>query len=43
MIYVPADLASMVAGQIAAAVRVDAMLAEISAINAELLSRREVS
>jgi transposase len=43
MVYVPADLASLVAGQVAAAVRVDAMLAEISAINAELLSRREVS
>jgi len=43
MVYVPAGFASMVAAQVAAAVRVDAALAEISAINAELLARREVS
>jgi transposase len=40
LVYVPADLVETVAGQVAAAVRVEAALAEITAINAELLARR---
>jgi hypothetical protein len=43
MLYVPADLVDLVSGQVAAAVRVEAVLAEISAVNAELLARRELS
>jgi transposase len=43
MLYVPADLVDLVSGQVAAAARVEAVLAEISAINAELLARRELS
>jgi hypothetical protein len=37
---VPAELAETVAGQVAIADRVEAVLAEITAINAELLARR---
>jgi hypothetical protein len=40
LVYVPADLVETVAGQVATAVRVEAALAEITAINAELLARR---
>jgi uncharacterized protein DUF6788 len=43
MLYVPADLAELVSGQVAATARIEAVLAEISAINAELLARRELS
>jgi hypothetical protein len=43
MVYVPADLVDLVSGQVAAAARVEAALGEISAINAELLARRELS
>ena len=43
MLYVPADLVDLVSGHVAAAARVEAVLAEISAINAELLARRELS
>lgn len=43
MLYVPADLVDLVSGQVAATVRVEAVLAEISAVNAELLARRELS
>ncbi len=43
MLYVPADLVELVSGQVAATVRVEAVLAEISAVNAELLARRELS
>jgi len=40
MVYVPTDLTEMVTGQVAAGSRLDAVLAEIAAINAELLARR---
>jgi len=40
LVYVPAELAETVAGQVAIADRVEAVLAEITAINAELLARR---
>jgi hypothetical protein len=40
LVYVPAELAERVAGQVALADRVEAVLAEITAINAELLARR---
>lgn len=43
MVYVPADLVDLVSGQVAAAARLEAVLAEISAINTELLIRRELS
>jgi transposase len=43
MVYVPADLVDLESGQVAAAAHVEAVLAEISAINAELLARRELS
>jgi hypothetical protein len=43
MVYVPADLVELVSGQVAAAARIEAVLAEISTINAELLARRELS
>jgi hypothetical protein len=40
MVYVPAELAEAVARRVAASEQVDAVLAEISAINLELLARR---
>jgi hypothetical protein len=40
LVYVPANLVETVAGQVAAGVRVEVVLAEITAINAELLVRR---
>ena len=40
MIYVPAELAEVVERRVAASEQVDAVLAEISAINLELLARR---
>ena len=40
MVYVPAELTEMVTGRVAAGSRLDAVLAEIAAINAELLARR---
>jgi hypothetical protein len=40
LVYVPAELAETVAGQVAVAARVEALLAEITAINTELLARR---
>jgi hypothetical protein len=40
LVYVPAELAETVTGQVALADRVEAVLAEITAINAELLARR---
>ena len=43
MVYVSADLVDLVSGQVAATARIEVMLAEISAINAELLARRELS
>ncbi len=43
MVYVSADLVDLVSGQVVATARIEAMLAEISAINAELLARRELS
>jgi hypothetical protein len=43
MVYVPADLVALVSGQVAATARIEAVLTEISAINAELLARRELS
>jgi hypothetical protein len=43
LVYVPADLVDLVSGQVAATARIEAVLAEISAINAELLARRELS
>ncbi len=43
LVYVPANLAEMVAGQVAAAAQVEAVLAEITAINTELLARRVVN
>jgi len=41
MIYLPVDLLDPVTGRLAASGRIDAVLAEISAINAELVVRRE--
>jgi transposase len=43
LVYVPTNLVEMVAGQVAAAAQVEAVLAEITAINTELLARRVVS
>lgn len=43
MLYIPADLVEVVSGQVAATAHIEAVLAEISAINAELLARRELS
>ena len=40
MVYVPRDLTETVTGRVAAGSRLDAVLAEIAAINAELLARR---
>jgi len=40
MVYVPAELAETVSGQVRAGSRVEAVLAEITAINIELLVRR---
>jgi hypothetical protein len=40
LVYVPTELAETVAGQVAVAARVEAVLAEITAINTELLARR---
>ncbi len=40
LVYVPRDLTETVTGQVAAGSRLDAVLAEIAAINAELLARR---
>jgi hypothetical protein len=40
MVYVPTDLTETVTGQVAAGTRLDVVLAEIAAINAELLARR---
>lgn len=42
MVYVPAELAEVVARRVAASERTEAVLAEISAINLELLARREL-
>lgn len=40
MVYVPAELTETVSVQVAAGTRVEAVLAEITAINTELLARR---
>jgi hypothetical protein len=40
MVYVPAELTETVTEHVAAAARVEAALAEITAINTELLARR---
>src|SRR3954447_26868582 len=40
LVYVPAQLAEPVAGQVAVGERLEAVLTEIPAINAELLARR---
>lgn len=42
MVYVPAELAEVVARRVAASERTEAVLGEISAINLELLARREL-
>lgn len=42
MVYVPAALGEVVARRVAATERFDAVAAEISAINVELLARREL-
>jgi hypothetical protein len=42
MVYVPADLAAVVERRVTASERTEAVLAEISAINLELLARREL-
>lgn len=42
LVYVPAALAEVVARRVAATGRIEAVLAEISAINLELLARREL-
>jgi hypothetical protein len=42
LIYVPATLADLVAGRVAAGASVRQLLAAISAINVELLARREL-
>jgi hypothetical protein len=41
-VYVPAGLLEVVSGKVAAAARIEAALAEITAINAELLARRDL-
>jgi hypothetical protein len=41
MIYLPTDLVDPVTGRLDASGRIDAVLAEIAAINTELLVRRE--
>ena len=41
MIYLPTDLVDPVTGQLDASGRIDAVLAQIAAINTELLVRRE--
>lgn len=41
MVYLPADLAESVTGRLAASERIEATLAQIAAINTELLIRRE--
>jgi hypothetical protein len=41
MIYLPADLVDPVTGRLDASGRIDAVLAQIAAINTELLARRE--
>lgn len=41
-VYVPAELADVVSRRVAASERTEAVLAEISAINLELLARREL-
>jgi uncharacterized protein DUF6788 len=41
-VYVPAGLLEVVSGKVAAAAGFEAALAEITAINAELLARREL-
>ena len=41
-VYVPAGLVEVVTGKVAAAARFEAVLAEITAINAELLARRDL-
>lgn len=40
LVYVPAELTETVSGHVAAAARVEAVLAAITAINTELLARR---
>lgn len=40
LVYLPAELVEIVAGQVAVAARVEAVLSEITAINTELLARR---
>ena len=40
LVYVPAELTETVSGQVAVAARVETVLAEITAINTELLARR---
>lgn len=42
MIYVPADLVGVVERRVAASEQAEAVLAEISAINLELLARRQL-
>jgi hypothetical protein len=42
LVYVPAALAQVVARRVEASARIEAALAEISEINAELLRRREL-
>lgn len=42
LVYVPAGLAEVVARRVEATGRIEAVLAEISAINLELLARREL-
>lgn len=42
MVYVPADLAEVVARRVETTGRIEAVLAEISAINLELLARRQL-
>jgi hypothetical protein len=41
-VYVPARLLDVVSGKVATAGRFEAVLAEITAVNAELLARREL-
>lgn len=42
LVYVPAELAEVVSRRVSATEEIDAVLAEISAINLELLARREL-
>jgi hypothetical protein len=42
LVYVPADLAAVVRDRVEVSARLQALLEEISAINLELLSRREL-